>query len=375
MMTLLLRWAVYLLTLAGLCAFAVNYTAWFSSFLFYAVLLLPPFSLLLSLWPYVTQQLSFSAPMQVHRGDFADLKITVKGRGCPYYLPLLLTVTQTDLSHTADTASHAIRCKFAPYPIVVRDKKHHNRLVLRAAGGIRVPIPTLHTAVIRTEIRSAYMWDFLGLFRFRMRLVKNGTRRDPLLTDITVLPHTMPPRGKLRRWDNSPAALVPTQRPSEQYEIRAYRPGDALRSVHWKLTAKIDDILVRESVEPAYSVLAIALERVSDPELAAILYDALDWMHRALCVRDRVSAVVVGWVTSDGRACTETLYDLSRLDDFYRRMLSDAVPEQMPSHAFGTLYKTVDRGYHLDIGTCLGYEKPVTAFTAGNEPHNTELTV
>ena len=375
MMTLLLRWAVYLLTLAGLCAFAVNYTAWFSSFLFYAVLLLPPFSLLLSLWPYVTQQLSFSAPMQVHRGDFADLKITVKGRGCPYYLPLLLTVTQTDLSHTADTASHAIRCKFAPYPIVVRDKKHHNRLVLRAAGGIRVPIPTLHTAVIRTEIRSAYMWDFLGLFRFRMRLVKNGARRDPLLTDITVLPHTMPPRGKLQMWDNSPAALVPTQRPSEQYEIRAYRPGDALRSVHWKLTAKIDDILVRESVEPAYSVLAIALERVSDPELADILYDALDWMLRALCVRDRVSAVVVGWVTSDGRACTETLYDLSRLDDFYRRMLSDAVPEQMPSHAFGTLYKTVDRGYHLDIGTCLGYEKPVTAFTASNEPHNTELTV
>ena len=375
MMTLLLRWAVYLLTLAGLCAFAVNYTAWFSSFLFYAVLLLPSFSLLLSLWPYVTQQLSFSAPMQVHRGDFADLKITVKGRGCPYYLPLLLAVTQTDLSHTADTASHAIRCKFAPYPIVVRDKKHHNRLVLRAAGGIRVPIPTLHTAVIRTEIRSAYMWDFLGLFRFRMRLVKNGTRRDPLLTDITVLPHTMPPRGKLQMWDNSPAALVPTQRPSEQYEIRAYRPGDALRSVHWKLTAKIDDILVRESVEPAYSVLAIALERVSDPELADILYDALDWMLRTLCVRDRVSAVVVGWVTSDGRACTETLYDLSRLDDFYRRMLSDAVPEQMPSHAFGTLYKTVDRGYHLDIGTCLGYEKPVTAFTAGNEPHNTELTV
>ena len=375
MMTLLLRWAVYLLTLAGLCAFAVNYTAWFSSFLFYAVLLLPSFSLLLSLWPYVTQQLSFSAPMQVHRGDFADLKITVKGRGCPYYLPLLLTVTQTDLSHTADTASHAIRCKFAPYPIVVRDKKHHNRLVLRAAGGIRVPIPTLHTAVIRTEIRSAYMWDFLGLFRFRMRLVKNGARRDPLLTDITVLPHTMPPRGKLQMWDNSPAALVPTQRPSEQYEIRAYRPGDALRSVHWKLTAKIDDILVRESVEPAYSVLAIALERVSDPELADILYDALDWMLRALCVRDRVSAVVVGWVTSDGRACTETLYDLSRLDDFYRRMLSDAVPEQMPSHAFGTLYKTVDRGYHLDIGTCLGYEKPITAFTAGNEPHNTELTV
>ena len=375
MMTLILRWVVYLLTLAGLCAFAVNYTAWFSSFLFYAVLLLPLFSFLMSLWPYFAQQLSFSAPMQVHRGDLADLKITVNAKDCPYFLPLLLTVTQTDLSHNADSASNAIRCKFAPYPIVVRDKQHRGRLVICAAGGIRVPIPTLHTAVIRTEIRAAYMWDFLGLFRFRVRLVRNGALRDPLLNDITVLPHTMPPCGKLQMWDNSQTTLVPTQRPSEQYEIRTYRPGDALRSVHWKLTAKIDDILVRESVEPAYSVLAIALERVSDPELADILYDALDWMLRALCVRDRVSAVVVGWVMSDGRACTETLYDLSHLDDFYRRMLSDAVPARMPSHAFAALYKSVDRGYHLDIGTCLGYGEPVTAVNAGNEPHNTELSV
>ncbi len=375
MMTLFLRWAVYLLALAGLCAFAVNYTAWFSSFLFYAVLLLPLFSFLMSLWPYFAQRLSFSAPMQVHRGDLADLKITVNARGCPYCLPLSLTVTQTNLSHGTASGAKAIRCKFAPYPIVVRENKRRNRLALRAAGGIRVPIPTLHTAVIRTEIHAAYLWDFLGLFRFRMRLDKNGSIRAPLVTDITVLPHPVPPRGKLRMWDNSQSTLVPTQHPSEQYEIRTYRPGDALRSVHWKLTAKIDDILVRESVEPAYSVLAVALERVTDAEQADILYDALDWMLRALCVRDRVSAVVVGWVTSDGRACTETLCDLSRLDDFYRRMLSDVIPEQMPSHAFSALYKTVDRGYHLDVGTCLGHGEPVTAVNAGNEPHNTELSV
>lgn len=375
MMALLLHWAVYLLTLAGLCAFAVNYTAWFSSFLFYAVLFLPLFSLLLSLWPYFALHLSFSAPMQVHRGDLADLKITVNAKGCPYYLPLLMTVFQTDLSHAENSPANAIRCKFAPYPIVVHDKQHRNRLVIRAAGGVRVPIPTQHTAVIRTEIRSAYMWDFLGLFRFRMHLVRNGTFRDPLRTDITVLPHASPPRGKLQMWDNSQSTLVPTQRLSEQYEIRTYRPGDALRSVHWKLTAKIDDILVRESVEPRYSVLAIALERVPDAEMADTLYDALDWMLRALCVRDRVSAVIVGWVTSDGRTCTETLYDLSRLDDFYRRMLSDAVPEHRPSHAFAALYKTVDRGYHLDIDTCLGTAEAVTVVTAGNEPHNTELSV
>lgn len=176
-------------------------------------------------------------------------------------------------------------------------------------------------------------------------------------------------------WDNSQSALIPTQRPAEQYEIRTYRPGDALRSVHWKLTAKLDDILVRESVEPRCHVLAIALERIPDREMSDILYDALDWMLRALCVKDRVQSVIVGWVTHDGRTCTETLYDLSNLDGFYRRMLSDAIPDETPPHAFAAVYKSADRGYHLDIETCLGADAPMTVTSAGNERSVTELTL
>ena len=378
MIALILHWVVYLLTLAGLCAFAVNYTAWFSSFLFYAVLLLPLFSLLLSLWPYASLRLSFSAPMQVHRGDTAELKIKASGSHCPYYLPVILTVTQTDLSQTDDryfVPPKATRYKFAPYPVLTRSPKKGQLPMLCAAGGIRIAIPTEHTTVIRTEIRSAYVWDFLGLFRLRMRLTDRKTHMKTLSLRIAVLPHARPPKGKLRMWDNSQSTLIPTQRPSEQYEIRTYRPGDALRSVHWKLTAKVDDILVRESVEPQCSVLAIALERVRDPDASDLLYDVLDWMLRALCVREHVQSVVVGWVMPDGRTCTETLYNLSRLDDFYLRMLSDAVPEQMPPHAFAAVYKSVDRGYHLDTDTCTGDTAPVTAINAGNEPTVTELTV
>ncbi|MBE6657901.1 MAG: DUF58 domain-containing protein [Ruminococcaceae bacterium] len=377
MIALLLHWVVYLLTLAGMCAFAVNYTAWFSSFLFYTVLLLPVFSLLLSLWPFLVLRLSFTAPMQVHRGDTAELNIMAAGTFCPYYLPVTLTVTQTDLSQTADrlyVPPKAVRYQFAPYPVILR---RNGRLLphFRAAGGIRIPVPTEHTAVIRTEIRTAFLWDFLGLFRLPVHLSERRTGRKTKSADIVVLPHTNAPKGKLRMWDNSQSTLTPTQRPTEQYEIRTYRPGDPLRSVHWKLTAKIDDILVREPVEPQYQVLAIALERVRDPAGADLLYDALDWMLRALCVREHVRSVVVGWITADGRTCTETLYDLSRLDDFYRRMLSDTVPEQMPPHAFASVYKSVDRGYHLDTETCLGTGAPITVTNAGNEPYTAELTV
>ena len=387
MMTLLLRWSVYLLTLCGLCAFAVNYTAWFSSFLFYTVLVLPLFSLLLSLWPLLSLSLSFAAPMQVRRGDHAELRITANALYCPFFLPVTMLVTQAQLSDSGGASKKGIRYQFAPYPVWVRANRMPHLPYLRAAGGIRIPIDTAHTAVIRTEIRSAYMYDFLGLFRFPLRIRTRDTAQKPqnttasaaaasqehilrrnatrLYADVTVLPQTHAPRGKLRMWDNSQSTPVPTQRFSEQHEIRTYRPGDALRSVHWKLSAKTDDLLVREPVEGRCSVLAITLDRTRDPENADALYDALDWMLRALCVRDRVQSVVVGWVTPDLRTCTETIYDLDHLDGFYRRMLSDPVPQSIPTHAFASVYRHVDRGYHLDTESCLG-TAAVNVMTAGN---------
>ena len=47
MIALIRNWILYLLALCGFCAFAINYTAWFSSFMFYLVLVLPFFSLII----------------------------------------------------------------------------------------------------------------------------------------------------------------------------------------------------------------------------------------------------------------------------------------------------------------------------------------
>ena len=38
--------------------------------------------------------------------------------------------------------------------------------------------------------------------------------------------------------------------PSEVFKIRDYQPGDKLRSIHWKLTAKTDEMMVREQSLP-----------------------------------------------------------------------------------------------------------------------------
>ena len=45
--------------------------------------------------------------------------------------------------------------------------------------------------------------------------------------------------------------------PSEIFDIRAYAPGDNIRSIHWKLSGKLDDLYIKEASEPSHYDIAL----------------------------------------------------------------------------------------------------------------------
>ena len=47
---------------------------------------------------------------------------------------------------------------------------------------------------------------------------------------------------------------------SETYAIREYQPGDSIKRIHWKLTYKTGDVMVRESSYPIYNSMLILIE-------------------------------------------------------------------------------------------------------------------
>lgn len=47
---------------------------------------------------------------------------------------------------------------------------------------------------------------------------------------------------------------------SETYAIRDYQPGDSIKKIHWKLTYKTGDVMVRESSYPIYNSMLILIE-------------------------------------------------------------------------------------------------------------------
>ena len=55
---------------------------------------------------------------------------------------------------------------------------------------------------------------------------------------------------------------------SETHELRLYRPGDKLNQIHWKLSAKTGEMIVREPMEPLKTQIFVEMElRGTDEEL------------------------------------------------------------------------------------------------------------
>ena len=81
--------------------------------------------------------------------------------------------------------------------------------------------------------------------------------------------------------------------PGEDYDLREYRPGDLLRSVHWKLSSKRDELVVRETLEPRRSVLLLTADHFGPAEEVDAVLDRLQALSRLLLEKE--APHVVAW--------------------------------------------------------------------------------
>lgn len=110
-------------------------------------------------------------------------------------------------------------------------------------------ISAAHSGRVEAKVAGARALDAFGLF----------SRAVPVEAETTVLvaPDLRPVEGEPSGGALSDGQEYSTQRagndPSETFQIRAYVPGDPIRQIHWKLSQKTGQLLVRElglPVEP-----------------------------------------------------------------------------------------------------------------------------
>lgn len=70
---------------------------------------------------------------------------------------------------------------------------------------------------------------------------------------------------------------------TETYQIREYAPGDSLQQIHWKLSGKTGQLMVREPARPVdHSLTVLVLRQKTEPALADALLEAAASLCQAL---------------------------------------------------------------------------------------------
>lgn len=130
------------------------------------------------------------------------------------------------------------------------------RLPGRTAAKLPFLLESRHGGVVKVCVERLAVRDMLGLSR---RIYSADAT-----AQCTVFPDTFSPVltvGTRRSMDAEGTEYAPDKPgfdPSETFEIRDYRAGDSPRSIHWKLSAKLERMVVREPglpIETSYLFL------------------------------------------------------------------------------------------------------------------------
>lgn len=184
------------------------------------------------------------------------------------------------------------------------------------------------------EIEKARILDYLGLFSFPARRRRNGRLLvPPVKCPLDRLPEELdlPPL----RWKPS------TQRLGENHELRPYRPGDSLNTVHWKLSAKMGALTVREAMEPQKRTACLTLNLWGSPQELDKRLGQLLWLGAYLLERDMDPLILC--MTGEGPV---------RLEPHSEKELEQAVDSLLclPQCESAALPEPVGASWHYCLG-------------------------
>lgn len=235
---------IWLLSWLGSLAFLIIYQQWLAWLMLGAVLLIPLFSLLISGYAMLTARLEASAPGRLTAGTEAVIQFRCVSKGIPPQWNCRVLVT------------HGITGK---------------RKRLRSAD----PLPTDHSGVLFCHLTRVRVYDYLGLFALPLRGQRN--------LRVVVEPKPVPiPHSEEADADAAFAWKPKNGGFSENHELRLYAPGDNLRQIHWKLSAKTGKLIIREPMEPDPGRVLVSLVLKGEGDELERLLGRTLWLGRRL---------------------------------------------------------------------------------------------
>ena len=232
------------------------YPLWISWYLLVLVLLLIPFDLILSLPGMLNRRIKLSAPKMLRQG--MDGTLTVLTHAKKQFPAGRIKLRLREISEDGIERFH-LKC----------DAQHGSRYELA--------INTSRSGYVAFDFNRFWTTSLLGLFSLPLAI---SGRTGVLIVPKPQIPPraVVLPRVAVLRPERSGAF-------SEEHDLRPFRQGDPLNSIHWKLSAKHDSLIVREPLRPMPHSRLIHIADWSGAHERDLILGRLWWVSEYLLKR------------------------------------------------------------------------------------------
>jgi uncharacterized protein (DUF58 family) len=215
-----------------------------------------------------------------------------------------------------------------PYALGVRPRFVVERLPHARAVGLRYPVQPVLRGVHRIGPLRATITDPFGLCEFERELT--GHSRLIVVPQVVGL-FDLPHGGGIGVGDDGTIRLHAGQGEPDVI-VRQYRQGDDLRKVHWRSTARRDEVMVRVEERPWRGGITVLLDHRAAAHHGAGPSASLEWavsFAASVCLHLRRSGHRVRLVTEHGQVLVDAPGDGGR---HYDNVVLDTLASLQPAH-------------------------------------------
>lgn len=222
----ILRIVGYVITLAALYLGLRFFRLYFFAILLFFFILFPFVSVLLARYVIKRTEYTWHLPDVISKG--ADLEVTIGMRN-PTIFPIpkhLLDLTISNLFYPNEDV-HTV----------------WTGLRIRCEQTVTIPLSILYSGYLQITLSQVRIPDYLNFITFK--------RNPELKKDILILPIRLNDKfstmavGGSGNVELSESDIVGNDA-TQMIDVREYRPGDRLNTIHWKLSVKAGEIMVKQ---------------------------------------------------------------------------------------------------------------------------------
>lgn len=182
---------------------------------------------------------------------------------------------------------------------------------------IHTVVTTSHSALIECRIKKVRAYDAFGIIHFKIKNIKDKTKLliTPAIAEESYIQ------------SNRNAYIIDSDKYSETqkgddssqvFEVRNYVPGDDIRRIHWRLSSKQDELIVKEYSKPIDEDCIVMLESgigSNDGEKRKSAADGIlsVFMRLALELLENEQSFLIYWYST--RAKSMVSFEVKTFDD------------------------------------------------------------